>query len=199
MANNLTGDYEAVVQIGVRQINGLLATLHQNGGSDDAPLALLHSASLRVGDPPRRFPDVTDFGDWVLEYHRTHGGVRPGDLPEHLTATAPPGAASRMKEVFSRFGLPEEAEIPPDVVRGKVRVQISSPALSLPTGSTSDVTVHAHVRGHFTPDPGTTDMPQPVHGEVQATFEVRNVPFRHGQATLDPTVRTGQQDAPSLG
>ena len=31
MANPLTGDYEAVVQIAIRQINGLLGTLHQNG------------------------------------------------------------------------------------------------------------------------------------------------------------------------
>ena len=30
MANPLTGDYEAVVQIAIRQINGLLGTLHQN-------------------------------------------------------------------------------------------------------------------------------------------------------------------------
>ena len=30
MANNLTGDYEAVVQIRVRKINGILATMHQN-------------------------------------------------------------------------------------------------------------------------------------------------------------------------
>ena len=51
MANNLTGDFEAVVQLAVRQINGLLAALHQNGASDDAPLKLLHSASLRIGDP----------------------------------------------------------------------------------------------------------------------------------------------------
>lgn len=31
MANNLTGDYEAVLQVSVRQINGLLATLRQKG------------------------------------------------------------------------------------------------------------------------------------------------------------------------
>ena len=30
MANPLTGDYEAVVQIAIRQINGLLGTMHQN-------------------------------------------------------------------------------------------------------------------------------------------------------------------------
>jgi hypothetical protein len=48
MANNLTGDYEAVVQVSIRQINGLLATLQQNGAQENAPLKLLHSATLRV-------------------------------------------------------------------------------------------------------------------------------------------------------
>ena len=33
MPNNLTGDFEAVVQVSIRQLNGLLATLHQNGAT----------------------------------------------------------------------------------------------------------------------------------------------------------------------
>ena len=37
MANNLTGDYEAVVQVSVRKINGILATMHQNKVNPDAP------------------------------------------------------------------------------------------------------------------------------------------------------------------
>jgi len=192
MANNLTGGFDAVVEIGVRQINGLLATLHQKGTNDEDPLALLHSATLRVGDSPRRFPDVFDFGDWVLEYQRTHPGVRPSDLPAQLTTAAPPGAASRMQEVFSRFGQLPELESVPEVVRGKVQVQVSTPAISLPTGSTSEVTVHAQVRAHFTPDPGTTDLPQPVHGEVQATFEARSVQTGSGRRLV---IRPSAQDS----
>jgi hypothetical protein len=66
MTNPLTGDYEAVVEIATRQIDGLLGTLHQNGLQDTASLALLHSTITRVGDPHPRPPDVTAFGDWVL-------------------------------------------------------------------------------------------------------------------------------------
>jgi thiol-disulfide isomerase/thioredoxin len=190
MPNHLTGEYDAVVQIGVRQINGLLATLHQKGNDEDAPLQLLHSATLRVGDPRRSPPDVGDFGDWVLEYHRTHPAVRPGDLPELLTTNAPPGAAGRMKEVFSRFG--QVLEIPPQVVRGTARVQISTLKISLPPGSTSEIAVHAQVRAHYTPDAGTTDLPQPVHGEVEATFEVRSVPHGSGRRLL---IRPSSQDS----
>ena len=45
MANALTGDYEAVLQIAIRQINGLLGTLHQNGATEDAALRLPHSTT----------------------------------------------------------------------------------------------------------------------------------------------------------
>lgn len=183
MPNPLTGDFDAVVEIGIPQINGLLATLHQKGVSQDNPLALLHSATFRVGDSRRTFPDVGDFGDWVLEYHRTHAAIRPGDLPDHLITTAPPGAASRMKEVFSRFGQLPQLEPVPEVVRGKAEVQVSTVTISLPAGSTSEVAVHAHVRARYTPDPETTDLPQPVHGEVVATYEARVVtdPSDHRQ------------------
>ena len=40
MPNHLTGDFEAVVEVSVRQINGLLATLHQSGFSADAGMAM---------------------------------------------------------------------------------------------------------------------------------------------------------------
>ena len=47
MANNLTGDYEAVVQVSVRKINGILSTMHQNkvnAHASDAPPTFEHSS-----------------------------------------------------------------------------------------------------------------------------------------------------------
>src|SRR6266436_4988040 len=144
MANNLTGSYEAVVQLSVRQINALLATLHQNGASEDAPLKLLHSATVRVGDRrPRPGDDlVGDFVDWVRAYRRVRGPVTLGDVRTHLTATAPPGAARMIEDLFSKFGQTGVPATPPGTVRGTVRVQLASATLSLPSGSTSEVTVH---------------------------------------------------------
>ena len=184
MANNLTGDFEAVVQVSVRQINGLLATLHQNGASDDAPLKLLHSVAMRVGDVRKKPPDVVVFGDWVLEYQmaRESGGLN--SARRHLIEYAPPGAAKLIEAGFDKLGELEIAEDPPAIVRGAARMQISSLTLSLSAGSTSEVTVHAWVRAHYTADPGTTDLPQPIHGEVQARFEVRLGPIRSGTQQL---------------
>ncbi len=170
MANNLTGNFDAVVQLAVQQINGLLATLHQKGIDEDAPLKLLHKATLRIGDPTRRFPDVDIFGDWVLEHQIERPPIDSHDLRDQLTGGAPPGAAERLHAAFDHLLDVEITQVP---VRGRVKVQLSSATVSVPTGSTSEVTVHAHVRAQHTPDPGTTDLPAPIHGEVQAVFEIR--------------------------
>jgi thiol-disulfide isomerase/thioredoxin len=184
MANNLTGDFEAVFEVSTRQINGLLATLHQSGVSEDAPLPLLHSASLRIGGPTIRPPVVGDFGDWVLTYQQARGPVGLHELQTQLTANAPPGAAKVLGDLFGQLVQVQFPPPPPEPVRGRVLVQVSTLTVSLPAGSTSEVTVHASVRAHYFPDPGTTDLPQPIHGEVQATFEVRQTQSAAGKRLL---------------
>ena len=149
MANNLTGVYEAVFEVSIRQINGLLANLHQSGVSADAPMPLLHSASFRLGDLPRRPPidfpiGFGDFGAWVLEYQTARGPVGLADLRKHLTGSAPPGAAKAIDELFAAFAVSKQPPPPPlETVRGRVRVQISTLTLSLPNGSSSEVSMHA--------------------------------------------------------
>ena len=90
MSNPLTGDYEAALQIAIRQVNGLLGTLHQNGATQNAALQLLHSTPLRIADqlPP---PGTTGvFADWVTKYQRAtpgHGRDDPGarvDPADHV-------------------------------------------------------------------------------------------------------------------
>ena len=175
MTNPLTGDYEAVMQIAIRQINGLLGTLHQNAANKDAPLKLLHSTALRIGDPPRRRPDVEVFGDWLIEYQKAGPSRGLDDVRAQLSAMAPPGATRMLSDAFEGFDQNWEIEYPPDVVRGLVKLQVSSVTITVPDGSSSEVTVHARVRAHYYPDPNTTDMPAPVHGDVRATFDVRTV------------------------
>ena len=134
MANNLTGGFDAVVQFAIRQINGVLATLHQNGASDDATLKLLHRATVRIGHSKWRTPDVTSFGDWVVEY-------RPRILRWTSTtcnAADVVGAARRRQTVRARVrparrGPPDAGPRPPE----EARLQIGSPTLTVPDGSTS--------------------------------------------------------------
>lgn len=197
MANNLTGEYEAVVQVAVPQINGLLAALHQNGANDDAKLKLLHSVTMRIGDRPVRPVHDVDFANWIRDFQSGHGTVGLDDLRRHLTDFAPPGAAKAIDKAFAT--LLEVGSAPSDPVRGTARLQIGSPRLSLPNGSTSEVTLHLQVRAHYTPDPGTEPIPQPIHGEVRATFEIREVrsargfPHRHGRKlSIQPSSDEGK-------
>ena len=54
MANPLTGDHDAVLQVSVGTLNRLLASMHQNEGTDAADYlpTIPHSAFVRVGDDP---------------------------------------------------------------------------------------------------------------------------------------------------
>lgn len=191
MANPITGDYDAVVQIAVRQINGLLGTLHQNGDRD-TPLKLMHSVSTRIGDPRRRRPEVGAFGDWVVAYQRAGAGRGLSDLRAQLTSTAPPGALRMFEDAFDGFDRDWQLELPPDVVRGRAKLQVSSIAITLPAGSSTEVVIRAMVRAQYYPDPGTTELPESVHGEVRATFDVRQTPHGSGRRLL---IRPSASDA----
>ncbi|CAM3678575.1 peroxiredoxin family protein [Smaragdicoccus niigatensis] len=175
MTNPLTGDYEAVVQIATRQINGLLATLHNNS-DHDARIQLVRHVVTRIGDPGRRPPDFVDFADWVVGFQKELSGGGLEDLHAHITATAPPGIAKKFTETLDRFtgdwGI-ELPPTPPDVVRGIAKVQVSTVTITVSPGSSSEVTVHAHIRAKFYPDPETNTLPEPIHGELTATYNVR--------------------------
>lgn len=62
------------------------------------------------------------------------------------------------------------------IVRGIAKIQVGTPTLTLSADSTTEVTVHAQVRAHYTPDPGTAALPSPLHGEVRATFTAKYNP-----------------------
>jgi peroxiredoxin len=189
MANPLTGGFDAVVQIRVRQLNALLATLHQNGAASDAALKLLHSTSLRIGDPPPTSPDLAAFADWVLDVQVAGTGTGPGagpaaglakspaKLKAQLVSGSPPGVAARVLSslaVFDASTLPELEIIP---VKGRADVQISSVRLAVASGATSEITVLADVRARYRPDPGTTPLPEFIHGSVSAVFKVKKQIF----------------------
>jgi peroxiredoxin len=199
MANPLTGDFEAVVQIAVRQINGLLATLHQNGLDSDPALQvpvrqingslatlhqnvlssgptlkLLHSVRARVGDAGRWAPDVAAFGDWVLEYQQARPAGPRSPIRDLLVAASPPGLTQKIEGTFKDLDAVIDPS-PPDLVRGTLALQLSTVRLSVAGGSTSEVTVHANIRARYEPDPGTTSLPEAINGEVRAVYEVRRV------------------------
>jgi peroxiredoxin len=70
----------------------------------------------------------------------------------------------------SRPGRP-----PPKKPRGRVKLQLSSPTISLTDGATSEATLVSDVRAHYDPDPGAGQIAaadHPLHGEVRAAFDL---------------------------
>jgi peroxiredoxin len=172
MANPLTGGFDAAVHVSLSQIDGLLATLHQNGADGESPLKLLHSEHTRVGDERLRPPEIDAFADWVVARAGTRPARPAAPLRDMLVATSPPGASQR---VDAGLGDLELLPVPPpaDDVRGAVAVQISTLRVEVPDGSTSEVTVRADIRARYDADPGTTPVREDIHGTIRATYEVR--------------------------
>lgn len=178
MANSLTGDYEAVVQISVRKINGILSTMHQNKVKADAPEApptFEHSTRVRIGDLKIPKHDTTHFAKWyagvVQDLRET--GVLPGDARSVLSEKAPPGVSSVLKKGWRDLDIIRLEPAADGAVRGTADVQLSNPTISLGERSIGEVTVHVDVRVHYVPDRGSGPMPEPIHGEVRATYIVK--------------------------
>ena len=106
MSNNLTGDYDAVLLVSVTKINGILATLHQNGADPDASPVSPHSEKTRIGDPPPILhPPLSDYAGWFNEMLQTvDGGGDPGTQGPNSPATRPlalRGYCSRPMKIFN--------------------------------------------------------------------------------------------------
>ncbi|MFY9684862.1 MAG: hypothetical protein WAJ88_03605, partial [Pseudolabrys sp.] len=180
MANKLTGPYDAVAQISRRQVNGLFASLQQNGASDQ-PLRLGHNGVFRVGDPNPTTPELDRlrFRNWIRNFQSAGGPSNLNDLRARLAVNAPPGAAKMIEEEFTKFEKGRPAKQPPrqpsNNPRGRVKLQLSTPTVLLAEGATSEATLVTDVRAHYDPDSGAGPIAaadHPLHGEVRAAFEL---------------------------
>jgi peroxiredoxin len=176
MANNLTGDYDAVFQISTQQVNGILATMHQRRIDPTASPSFPHSIRFQVGDlPPILQPWNKNFGDFVsdLEKHLHQTvGINENVTPVYYTKSLP--EVSRLYEKafagldLARVTLPSSAR-----PLGLAYVQVSTPTITLRGGATNQIMVHLNVRAHYFPDQGAGSLPEPIHGEVQANYFVQ--------------------------
>ena len=88
MSNNLTGDYDAVVEVRVKAINGVLATLHQNGLSKDASPTFMHRFATRVGDLGGIFSaEIFQALQWMAQSGVTSPGGGAGRNPFRRSRT----------------------------------------------------------------------------------------------------------------
>ena len=198
MANKLTGSYDAVAQISRRQLNGLLASLHQNGASDQPPLRLGHNWVLRVGDPKPTTPELVRlrFRNWIRNFQSAGGPSNLDDFRARLAANAPPGTAKMIAEEFSKLEKGRPGRQPSKKPRGRVKLQLSSPTIILADGATSEATLLTDVRAHYDPDSGAGEIAaadHPLHGEVRAAFELSVLSSASGRKlSVRPSSKDGK-------
>jgi peroxiredoxin len=176
MANTLTGEFDAVLEVSGSTLNRLLATLHQNGGDAETSPSFPHSVRVRVGDDP---PILA--AGWTLAiFHGHDGDSQPA--PPHPKGA--PGASQAAQQAAAEHAawLQQLATAVP--VRGTAWVQLSTPTVHLVPGLVSELDVSVHVRAHYVPDPGTATMPEAINGEVRARFHVAAGPWGEGGATV---------------
>ncbi len=176
MANNLTGDYDALVQVRTRVINGVAGTLHQNGHSPENSPTFQHSFSLRVGEPSRlSFKPVAQLANWnhmVLQNSSLQAARTSTDV---LVRKAPPGISAELSRALDGWKLTPLQPADPSKISGFAQVQLGTPIVEFPPGATSEVNGSVEIRANFIPDPGTPALPDPIHGSVHIRFELRVV------------------------
>jgi peroxiredoxin len=202
MPNHLTGDFDAVMHFSVRQINGLLATLHQNRVIKGKPNTVPHSEAFRVGPPPAiTDPEIVNFGTWMgaARSQMAYLGIETMDASV-LLEKSPPGVRTRLRDGFIKWTEATHETVPADNVRGRVEVQISSPMLSLEEDATTEIIVSQFVRAHYYRDFGSKKMPEPVHGEVWVAYQVtRETSGDRALKVLPPTNDSKIQFVPEAG
>ena len=78
---------------------------------------------------------------------------------------------------------------PAAATRGTVQVQISTPTITIPNGSSSEVILQCDLRALYKPDPGTFMLPEPIHGRLQATVSIERSPVvEKGKRLLEAKV-----------
>ena len=101
-------------------------------------------------------------------------GVLPSDARSVLSEKAPPGVSSVLKKGWRDLDIIRLEPAADGAVRGTAHVQLSNPTISLAERSSGELTVHVDVRVHYDPDKGSAPMPEPIHGEVRATYIVKS-------------------------
>ena len=174
MANNLTGDFDAVLEVSVQQINGLLATLHQNSGDPNASPQFLRSATFGIGPGFDVVPGHLQVGSWLHAVGDQF--LKPGPSSGTWSLSVeklPPGAASSVVAEYA--GLQQLSPTGPvlgTVTSGRAEVQISTPTIVVKNGDVSRLTCSVYILAHYYPDPSTQNLPSPIRGEVRLEFNV---------------------------
>lgn len=194
MANKVAGEFDAVLQLSGRVLDRLMASLHQNGAEPagfQSPQsgvgevvgeaiararlpAFPHSVFFRIGDPPpprlllvigqqtaQNLQDASQYDSTTGVADAATAIAASGELQQASSSRAAAAAAAMANAL--------------DGVRGTVRAQLAVPRLELINAARRFI-IEVPIRARYTPDVGTTALPEFIHGTVRAEYSVRELP-----------------------
>ncbi|HJQ84014.1 MAG TPA: hypothetical protein VKA21_08065, partial [Candidatus Binatia bacterium] len=196
MANSLTGDYEAVVQVRLQKINAILATLHQAEIYQDGRIHFPHSVRFQLGDSPlasQLAREQQRFFEWTSKAAKKLGDlvVSPDDLRRILSSKIPPGLRSRYDYEWRGLDLgpdgsaPVGAEREPHMIDGSESMATPGPSASRPDLSVLEP-VPSWGRVDCQISNPTISIPGGAGSEVRVHVWVR-AHFYRADGTLIPT------------
>lgn len=173
MANDLTGQFDAVVEFSVGAVNRLLAAMHRSE-------RFLHSVTFRVDDVPRPFNTVTvqpsvlasrdAFGDPTANQDQVG---RPIPVSGPLPARIP--LLSVVDTVVNLNIAGATTAVQPSFLKGVAQLQLSPPELFLSPHTGSKVTVSMQIMSRYLPDPETTPLREFIRGQIRISADVSQV------------------------
>ncbi len=169
MANNLTGAFDAVVEVRLAPLNAILASVHQRGAWKNVSPTFPHSLAIRIGDAPGEWAAAATYAQWTADISAASTDDSAAGLQR--IPRIPMGAWHAYELVRAEYRRMTRLPIGPGTIRGTAQVQVSTPRISFAPGVASNVSAHVIVRANYIPDPDTGPLPAPIHGEVVATYE----------------------------
>jgi peroxiredoxin len=174
MANNLTGDFDAVAEFSIFAADRVLAAMQR---SERLP----HSLTLRVDDIPRHiFPippvvvaAVDGFGTPVANQNVVG---KPNPWPGLLASTD--AVYSGLRPVVNAGNV--IAPITPSYFQGVAQLQFAPPTVEVPDASGSNLTVRLNIMSRYFPDRNTPPAAEFVRGDVLLTAAVNQVASQSG-------------------
>jgi len=177
MANDLTGDFDVVIQFSVAGVNRVLAGMHQ---LERFP----HSITARVEDnyQPGDLPDrptlvsVVDATGEAISNHQRIG--RPLPVSGAIATSASASLLDAIVNV-NIVGV-EVAPLVPSHFQGRVQVQLFPPTIQIADSSGTRIAITLQMLVRYFPDPGTNRAAEFIRGELHLTAPIDQVASQAG-------------------
>ena len=192
MGNELTGDFDMVVEFPTSTATRVFAAMHRGQ-------RFPHSASIRVNDraPVTPFAKVLRpitarvdaFGDAIINPRRvgidTFAPVAADREGEQHSRRISPDSASSATVVLDSVvnplhGIQERAALVHSELEGVAQLQLAAPTMFVSDESGRSITVRTPIMARYIADPGTRILPEFMRGEIEITVSVDQVSSQVG-------------------